>query len=152
MDGPGASSRSTSIGSATAMPLMSSDVLRRGLTRIVARSASRLRTTYMRGDQERDRLDDRHVAGAHRVDEEQADALVVEDGLDHDDASREVREVECGDLEGRRQRVRHRMPPEDAALRQALEPCHLDEVALEDLDRRRAHDPRGVRRRPRSRA
>ena len=122
-----------------------SDVRSRGLTRIVARSASRLRTTYSPAIRSASACTSGHVACADRVDQQEADAGVVEHRLDDDDAAGEVREVEGGDLEGRRERVRHRVAPQHAAFGEALEPRHLDEVALEDLDRRCSHDPSRVR-------
>ena len=145
---PGFASRSTATGSATAMSLMGRSPLKRrpqtGADEDCREICEQVEDDIERRDQERDRLDDRHVAGAHRVDQQEPDALVVEDRLDHDDAAGEVRQVQRGDLERRRERVRNCVTPEDTALRQPLEPGHLHEVALQNLDRRRAHYPRRV--------
>ena len=71
---------------------------------------------------------------------------VVEDVLDDDHAAGEVGEVERDHLERRAERVRQRVAPDHVALGHALQPGHLDVVALEHLDHRRAHDPGDVRR------
>ena len=78
-----------------------------------------------RRDEERDRLDGRHVTRADRLHEEEPDARVVEHRLDHHDASGQVGEVERRHLERRRECVRHRVAPEDTPLGEPLEPCHL---------------------------
>ena len=139
------SSRSTSTASATAMSRHWSDVLQARADEDRRDVGEQVEHDVERCDEERDRLHGRHVTGADGLDEEEPDARVVEDRLHHDDASGEVGEVERGDLERRREGVRHGVPPEDSPLGEPLEPGHLHEVALEDLDGRRPHDPRRVR-------
>ena len=119
-------------------------VRRRGVTRIVATSASRLREHVHRGEHHDEELDDRDVTDPDARRQCAADAGIVEQELDDDHATGEVGDVEGDHLEHRTERVRHRVPPHHGSLGGALEAGHLDVVALHHLDQRRPGDPRDV--------
>ena len=107
-------------------------------------SASRLDDVDQREDHP-DRLDGDEVAVLHRV-AHHPPSPSTRRRLDDDHAARQVGEAQGDHLERRADGVRQRVPPDDDALRQSLEPGHLDVLALEHLDHRGSHDPRDVRR------
>ena len=80
-----------------------------------------------------------NVADPHRIAQRAANARVVEQGFDDDDAGREVGDVERDDLEHRAERVGQCVSPQHDLLRRAFQSGHLDIVALQDLDHRSPH-------------
>src|SRR5712692_11920641 len=97
-----------------------------------------------RGQDDDDQLDDGDVPVRDGVDQSLADAREVEDVLDHHDAPGQVQQVEPDHLDRRRDGVRQRMYEQDAPGGKALEPGHLDILALQRLDHRGAHHPKDV--------
>ena len=83
--------------------------------------------------------------GGERADDRLADARVVEDVLDHDDAADQPGGVEGDRLDRRPERVRQRVPPDHPTLGNPAQAQRLHVLAVERLDHRPAHEPDGVR-------
>ena len=98
-----------------------------------------------RGDEQAERLHDRHVAVGHGVDQRRADAGEPEEVLDRDDAAGQPCDVDGDHLDGGDDRVGQRVVPQHPGLRDALEARHHDVLALEYLDGRGAQHAADVR-------
>ena len=76
----------------------------------------------------------REVLLARRLVDEAADALVVEQHLDHDEAADEVADLDGDDRDRRQERVAQHVPPDHDALRQPLQVGGPRVVAVQRLD------------------